>query len=213
GTTLNKENLRASNTVPSELEKPAASNLIWRKNLRIIICCLLLSDCRSGPGSVAPSIEFSRVPLADEGGTGKMAVIEGRVNGARPGQQIVLFARSGAWYVQPFTDQPFTKIRPDSTWSNSTHLGTEYAALLVEPGYRAPTTTAVLPDKGGGVIAVAATPGEVRLLAPVFWQTWWFRLSSGLACLFALLAFHRLRMRQLTRQLNARFDERLEERM
>lgn len=142
-----------------------------------------------------------------------MAVIEGRVNGARAGQQIILFARSGAWYVQPFTDQPFTKIQPDSTWSNSTHLGTEYAALLIEPGYRAPPTTHVLPNKGGGVIAVAVAPGEVRLLAPVFWQKWWFWLSGGLACLFAMLAFHGLRLRQLTRQLNARFDERLEERM
>jgi signal transduction histidine kinase len=142
-----------------------------------------------------------------------MAVIKGRVNGARAGQQIVLFARSGAWYVQPFIDQSFTKIQPDSTWSNSTHLGTEYAALLVEPGYRPPVTTDVLPSIGGGVIAVKIAPGEVRLLAPVFWQKWWFWLSCGLVCLFAMLAFHRLRLRQLTRQLNARFDERLEERM
>jgi signal transduction histidine kinase len=142
-----------------------------------------------------------------------MAVIEGRVTGARPGQQIVLFARSGAWYVQPFTDQPFTKIQQDSTWRNSTHLGTEYAALLVEPEYRPPAATDVLPNKGGDVIAVAVAPGETRLLVPAFWQTRWFRLSGVLACLFALLAFHRLRLRQLARQLNARFDERLEERM
>jgi hypothetical protein len=99
-----------------------------------------------------------------------MAVIKGRVSGARAGQQIVLFARSGAWYVQPFIDQSFTKIQPDSTWSSSTHLGTEYAALLVEPGYRPPVTTDVLPSIGGGVIAVTIAPGEVRLLAPVFWQ-------------------------------------------
>jgi len=159
-----------------------------------------------------PSVEFSKVPPSDEGGTGKMAVIEGRVTGARPGQQIVLFARSGAWYVQPFTDQPFTAIQPDSTWKSSTHLGTEYAALLVEPGYWPPASTGVIPGKGGAVIAVTTVPGEVRLLVPVFWQTWWFRLLGGLACLLALLAFHRLRLRQLTRQLNARFDERLEER-
>jgi len=148
----------------------------------------------------------------DEGGTSKIATIEGRVIGARPGQQIVLFARSGAWYAQPFTDQPFTKIQPDSTWKNSTHLGTEYAALLVEPGYRPPASADVLPYIGGGVIALAIVPGEVRLLVPVFWHKWWFRISGGAACLFVLFAFHHFRLRQLTRQLNARFEERLAER-
>jgi signal transduction histidine kinase len=199
--------------VTSKLENSAARDLIRRINFPLIFCCLLLSGCRSGPTDTTPTVEFSQVPLVDEGGTAKIAAIEGSVTGARPGQQIVLFARSGAWYVQPFTHQPFTKIQPDSTWKNSTHLGTEYAALLVEPDYRPPTVTDVLPNKGGGVIAVAVAPGEVRLLIPVFWQTWWFRLLGGLTCLFALLGFHRLRLNQLTRQLNARFDERLEERM
>jgi len=186
--------------------------LIRRINFPVIFCCLLLSGCRSWPTDTTPTIEFSKVPLVDEGGTGKITAIEGRVTGARPGQQIVLFARSEAWYVQPFTDQPFTKIQPDATWKNSTHLGTEYAALLVEPEYRPPAKTDVLPTRGGGVIAIAVVQGEVRLLVPLFWQTWWFRLLGVLACIFALLAFHHLRLHQLTHQLNARFNERLEER-
>src|SRR5262245_14182328 len=213
GTKLDAGNLRAENTVPPELEYPAAANLIRRTSLLIILCCLLLSGCRSRTTNTAPTIELIRVPQKDEGGTGKMATIEGRVTGARPGQQIVLFARSRAWYVQPFTEQPFTKIQPNSTWRNSIHLGTEYAAMLVEPEYRPPAVTDVLPNKGNGVIAVAVVPGEARLLVPMFWRTWWFRLLGGLACVFALLAFHRFRLRQLTRQLNSRFDERLEERM
>jgi signal transduction histidine kinase len=159
-----------------------------------------------------PSIEFSRVPPADEGGAKRVFDIEGRVIGARPGQQIVLYARSGAWYVQPFTEQPFTIIQSDATWKNSTHLGTEYAALLVRPEYRPPTVTDVLPEQGGAIVAVAVVKGNARLLAPAFWQSWWFRFSAGFACLLALLAFHRLRMRQLTHQLNARFEERLAER-
>jgi signal transduction histidine kinase len=179
----------------------------------VIGCCILHSGCRPYQTNAPPSIEFSRIPLIDEGGTGKIAAIEGRVIGARPGQQIVLFARSGAWYIQPFTDQPFTKIQEDWTWRNSTHLGTEYAALLVEPKYRPPARTDVLPNRGDGVVAVAIVPGEVKVLVPAFWQTWWFQLSGGVACLFALLVFHRLRLRQLTRRLNARFEERLDERM
>jgi len=47
----------------------------------------------------------------------------------------------------------------------------------------------------------------------MFWQTWWFRLSAVFACLLAILALYRFRMRQLTRQLNVRFEERLAERM
>jgi signal transduction histidine kinase len=84
--------------------------------------------------------------------------------------------------------------------------------LLVEPGYLPPARTDVLPGKNATIVALAITQGEVRMLVPVFWQTWWFRLSSALACLFALLAFHFIRLRQSTRRLNARFEERLAER-
>jgi hypothetical protein len=128
--------------------------------------------------------------------------------GAAPGQRIILYARSGAWYVQPFADQPFTAVQADSTWGNSTHLGTEYAALLVEPGYVPPALTDVLPERGGGVVAVAVTKG-----APAFWQTWWFRLAAGLVLVLVLLALYHLRLRQLTRRMNARFGERLAERV
>ncbi len=49
-------------------------------------------------------------------------------------------------------------------------------------------------------------------MAPAFWQTWWFRLCVVGACALAILALYRLRLRQLTRQLNLRFEERLGER-
>ncbi len=47
---------------------------------------------------------------------------------------------------------------------------------------------------------------------PLFWQTWWFRLSVVLACATAILALYRLRLHNLTRQLGVRFEERLAER-
>jgi hypothetical protein len=62
--------------------------------------------------------------------------------------------------VQPFADQPFTTIQPDSTWKSATHLGTEYAALLVEPGFRPPPILDALPTVGGDVAAVAIAKGE-----------------------------------------------------
>ena len=106
---------------------------------------VLLNGCAPARPLGKPAIEFSIIPPAEEGGPDKRATIAGRVIGARAGQQIVLFAKAGNWWVQPTTDEPFTSIQPDSTWTNSIHLGTEYAALLVEPGYRPPPTIEVLP--------------------------------------------------------------------
>jgi ligand-binding sensor domain-containing protein/signal transduction histidine kinase len=47
---------------------------------------------------------------------------------------------------------------------------------------------------------------------PLFWQSWWFRISALLACILTIVALYRFRLRQLARQLNMRFDERLAER-
>ncbi|HVG38898.1 MAG TPA: hypothetical protein VM870_06400 [Pyrinomonadaceae bacterium] len=78
----------------------------------------------------------------------------------------MIFAKSGTWWVQPTSDQPFTAIDPDSTWKSSIHLGTEYAALLVEPQYRPPAKTDVLPAVGGGVLTVATEKGREVTPAP-----------------------------------------------
>jgi signal transduction histidine kinase len=48
---------------------------------------------------------------------------------------------------------------------------------------------------------------------PLFWQTWWFRLSLLVGCALILLALHYLRVTRLARQLTLRFDERVSERM
>jgi ligand-binding sensor domain-containing protein/signal transduction histidine kinase len=47
---------------------------------------------------------------------------------------------------------------------------------------------------------------------PLFWQTWWFRAGCALLCGLGALALYRLRLRQLSQQLNVRFEERLAER-
>jgi signal transduction histidine kinase len=129
------------------------------------------------------------------------------VRGARAEARVVLFARSGEWYVQPFIDQPYTKIQDDFTWSNSTHLGTEYAALLVTPGYVPPAVTSELPKADENVLAVVTVDGT-----PPFWKTRWFRTSLVLFAICALLALYRWRLHELRRQLNLRFEERLAER-
>jgi len=113
----------------------------------------------SRPSARGPTIEFTRVPPAAEGSPDRIDIIQGRVTGARTGQQIVLYAKTGTWWVQPLVNEPFTTIHSDATWTNSTHVGTDYAALLVEPSYRPPANAGVLPGTGGGVIAVAIAKG------------------------------------------------------
>jgi hypothetical protein len=97
-----------------------------------------LNGCAHNSTGGKPSIEFTVIPTAGAGGPEKEVPIAGQVVGFRPGQRIVLFAKAGKWWVQPTVDQPFTTIGSDSKWANSIHLGSEYAALLVEAGYRPP---------------------------------------------------------------------------
>lgn len=131
-----------------------------RLRLLLVAACFLWAGCVGRPGDRVPSIQFTRIPPADKGGPDTRDVIEGRVAGARPGQRIVLFSKSGVWWVQPEAKEPFTEIRADSTWTSPTHLGTEYAALLVEAAYRPPLSTETLPKEGDGIVAIAIAPGD-----------------------------------------------------
>jgi hypothetical protein len=128
--------------------------------------CQLATGCRARTGSDGPVIEFTVVPPADNGGPDKVAPVAGRVRGAGANQRIVLFARSGGWWVQPYRSQPFTAIQSDFTWKNTIHLGTEYAALLVGPDYRPPATSESLPTRGGAILAVATAKGVGSWVPP-----------------------------------------------
>src|SRR5262249_38193609 len=133
----------------------------------LLVAGLALNGCQSRRADRLPTIAFTKIPPAAQGGREKVDTIEGRVTGARPGQQIVIYAHSGAWWVQPTVASPFTPVRSDSTWSTETHLGYEYAALLVGPGYRPPPTLDTLPAEGGAVVLAAVVKGVgPTILAP-----------------------------------------------
>ena len=120
----------------------------------------------SGCGSPKPAtIQFTQVPEVGPGGGRKTVRIAGRATGTKPGQRIVLFARDGTWWVQPFASKPFTEIQPDHSWATVTHVGTEYAALLVERDYAPPRVADVLPTRGGPVVAVATMTGTPSSLS------------------------------------------------
>lgn len=135
------------------------SRLLLKELFLLASVCVLFGGCRSRHTEDKPRIEFSRIPPADEGGPDRLDIIEGRVSGARRDQQIVLYARAGLWWVQPMVEQPFTTVQPNSTWKSTTHLGSQYAALLVDSGYHPLPTIDTLPAEGGPVAAVATVQG------------------------------------------------------
>ncbi|HUB00207.1 MAG TPA: hypothetical protein VMA34_17880 [Terracidiphilus sp.] len=128
--------------------------------LLLAVTHMLLTGCHSKSLSTEPSVEITQIPPAGHGGPDQMVLIGGRATGVKPGEQIVLYVYSRLWWVQPFVDHPNTEIQPDSSWHNSTHLGWQYAALLVEPGYHPASRLAKLPDVGNGVVAVTSAPGK-----------------------------------------------------
>ena len=137
----------------------------------VLLVYLVLTGCNSSPKKTAPTVAFSKVPAAYQesaykihifqGRDYKTDMIEGRATGARPGQRIVLYTETdGRWDVYRHSSQAFTNIEPDGRWKASIQLGTQYAALLVDPTYNPPEQTESLPIVGNGVVALAVISGE-----------------------------------------------------
>jgi hypothetical protein len=127
--------------------------------LLLPICLFLLSGCNWHRAGVRPSIAITQIPHASAGGPDQVEYIGGKVTGSQPGQKIVLYAHSGVWWVQPTTAEPLTDIQPDSTWKNTTHLGTEYTAMLVDAKYQPAARVNPLPAIGNGILAMTTVPG------------------------------------------------------
>ena len=125
----------------------------------LLILCIALNSCQSHKANSGPSIEFTHIPPAAQGGRERVDTISGRVKNARPKQQIVIYAHSGPWWVQPWPDHAFVPIKADSTWSTETHLGFDYAALLVDPDYYPQPVMDVAPTQGGSVALVTIVKG------------------------------------------------------
>jgi hypothetical protein len=136
----------------------------------VLLVYFVLTGCHSSPKSSAPTVAFSKVPAAYQESSYKTDIferdyktdiIEGRATGARPGQRIVLYAKTdGRWGVCRQSGQPFTNVETDGRWEASVHLGIQYAALLVDPTYNPPEQTESLPIVGNGVVALAIINGE-----------------------------------------------------
>src|ERR1700733_8417894 len=146
--------------------------VFFERSLLVVVLsmCFVLTGCHSSSGNSAPAIAFTKVATAYQENPYKTDITErdyktdimdGRVTGARPGQRIVLYAKTdGRWGVCQQAGQAFTNIERDGRWKASVHLGLQYAALLVDPTYRPPEQTESLPIVGNGVVALAVVNGE-----------------------------------------------------
>src|SRR5260370_28143180 len=95
----------------------------------------------------------------------------------------------------------------DQGWSEPTEASQAVYTNLDSGSYR----FRVIASNSDGVWNSTESSLEFRI-EPVFWQTWWFRLSTLIALAIAALALVRLRFMQLTKQLNVSFEGRLAER-
>jgi hypothetical protein len=119
------------------------------------------NDRLAASQSQKPGITITVVPHAGKGGDQEMEKIAGTVSGVRAEDYVVvLFTHTDKWYVQPFIDSPYTSIDNKNKWESDTHLGREYAALLVKPSFKPPDAPKILPKVGDDVIAIATLPGK-----------------------------------------------------
>ncbi len=103
-------------------------------------------------------LEFTGVPPCGAG-SDSQGNISGRVDGLEDPEtyKVVVYAHTDRWYVQPLESDPFTKIDSEGNWSNWTHLGYRYAALVVLPSFNPPSNPAVLPEGSDVVLSVEAS--------------------------------------------------------
>jgi hypothetical protein len=119
------------------------------------------AEPRSG---LKPQIHISHAPpFSEEGGPIRTATLTGTVKGLDNAREyrVVCYARTTSWFIQPATDAFMTQIADDHTFSCLTHLGTQYAALIVRPGFRrkAEPIVAELPERGDDVIDLTVVNG------------------------------------------------------
>jgi hypothetical protein len=132
-------------------------------------CCILVvlalnmgvAFAQSPSSQQEVKVQFLHVPSAG-GGSDSQGNIDGNVLGLKSPQEykIVLYAHTDQWYVQPLVTAPYTDLDSNGKWSNWTHLGGRYAALVVRPTFRPGPPGQTLPSVGGDVIARGEVPAE-----------------------------------------------------
>jgi acetyl esterase/lipase len=85
----------------SRIETASARCPVWRILSAIVFVSAVASmACMSEKLQETPSITFTKIPPAAQGGREKVDTISRRVRNAQPKQQIVIYAHGGQWWGQ-----------------------------------------------------------------------------------------------------------------
>src|SRR5262249_16046255 len=95
----------------------------------------------------------------------------------------------------------------DHSWSEPTELREAPYTNLGPGPYRLRVIASTSPGVWNNNEAAIAF-----IVDPLYWQTWWFRLSVLIVCFAAVMALYRYRLRHATKQISLGFQERLAER-
>ena len=134
-----------------------------RRILSVIALVALLVTCQGNTSCAAngkPEIQITQVPPKGAG-PDRLERIAGTVSGENITDcKVIVFVHTDTWYVQPYIEASDTEIKNSNTWQTDTHLGSEYAALLVNNSYKPPTTTGRLPEVGGPILAIVVVDAK-----------------------------------------------------
>jgi hypothetical protein len=120
------------------------------------------AQCPAAPAGVR--LEVTTIPRAGEGGADETDSIAGTAVGViLQDARVVIYAHAGdRWWVQPLATTPLTEIRAEGRWQTTTHLGFEYAALLVHKSHSPEGQRFALPAVGGCIWAAVMIKGRVQ---------------------------------------------------
>lgn len=129
------------------------------KSLMLFVSVLLLGLTNlfaQTANSKSYQVTFKTIPTSGSGPE-KTSIISGRVTGPDASSlQIIIYAKGGdKWWIQPTTENPLTMVSNDGTWQNETHLGTQYAAILVKKSFKPGNTLNNLPQPDDSVLSIS----------------------------------------------------------
>ena len=131
--------------------------------LTMLMLTLLVTAAFLSAQNTSPKIAITGIPHAGQGGPGPTEEISGTASGPNLRDlRVVIYAYAGGqWWVQPTVANPMTSVDASSgKWETDTHLGRNYAALLVRSSYKPPATSDSIPAVGGDVLATDTVAGK-----------------------------------------------------
>jgi signal transduction histidine kinase/ligand-binding sensor domain-containing protein len=124
-------------------------------------------------------------------------------------QNMLSVTFAGLDYLSPQTTRYRYRLEGLEPQWNAVSSDQRHATYTTLPAGR--YTLRVQAARSHGTWNEAGATLEIEILPP-WWELWWFRISGGLLILLVAWFFYRLRIRQVSRQLSIRMEERLGER-